>query len=211
MNPNEAAAEIRERLDSRMAARELALAGSRRSIRCSANAIRAVHRRDAAEARRLIDESEHALKEGRDAVFGHPEILYAGFVQDAEKEFAEARTTEAIVAGDDPPSVDDLGVGIAPYLNGLAEAIGEGRRAILDLLRRGEAPEAERILGSMEDLYAILVSMDYPDAVTGHLRRSTDVARGILERTRGDLTMSLVQRDLIEALDRHRRDTLGPR
>ena len=94
---------------------------------------------------------------------------------------------------------------MAPYLNGMSEAIGEGRRAILDLLRRGEVAAGERILAAMDDIYALLVTVDYPDAITGNLRRSTDVARGILERTRGDLTMSLVQGDLRDALDRHAR------
>jgi translin len=94
-------------------------------------------------------------------------------------------------------------VEIAPYLNGISEAIGEGRRAILDLLRRGEVEASERILAAMDDIYALLVTVDYPDAITGNLRRSTDVARGILEKTRGDLTMSLVQNDLRTALERH--------
>ena len=104
---------------------------------------------------------------------------------------------------------DDLGVEIAPYLNGMSEAIGEGRRAILDLLRRGDVAAGERILAAMDDIYALLVTVDYPDAITGNLRRSTDVARGILEKTRGDLTMSLVQGDLRDALDRHARGLRG--
>lgn len=202
--------EIRRRLDERMPAREKALSTSRRSIRASANAIRAIHRGELDEAHERMEESRDALAEGTRAVQGvHPEIHYAGYLQDAEKEYAEALLTEALVAGGELPDVDSVGVGLAPYLNGMAESIGEGRRAILDLLRRGRVDESERILGQMEDMYYVLVSMDYPDAVTGNLRRSTDVARSIIEKTRGDLSTSLVQRDLREALERHAKDVLA--
>jgi translin len=195
--------EVRARLDERTAAREQALSSSRRSIRSSANAIRAIHRGEFDDAHRLMDESRAAVDTGRNAVAGHPEIRYAGYLQDAEKEYAEARLTEALVTGAEPPTVDEVGVAVAPYLNGMAEAIGEGRRAVLDLLRRDQVDESERILGGMEDIYYVLVSMDYPDAVTGNLRRSTDVARSIIEKTRGDLSSALVQRNLREALERH--------
>ena len=198
--------EIHRRLDERSAAREKALPAARRSIRASANAIRAIHRGELHEAHRRMEESRAALTEGRRAVEGtHPEVHYAGFLQDAEKEYAEALLTEALVTGGELPDADAAGVGLAPYLNGMAESIGEGRRAILDLLRRGDVDESERILSAMEDMYYVLVSMDYPDAMTGNLRRSTDVARSIIEKTRGDLSASLVQRDLREALERHAR------
>ena len=104
----------------------------------------------------------------------HAAVYYAGFLQDAQKEYAEARLTEAVVAGGHLPGPDELEVELAPYLNGMAEAIGEGRRAILDRLRRGEVEAGERILATMEDIYHLLASMDFPDAITGNLRRSTD-------------------------------------
>jgi translin len=152
-------------------------------------------------------DSRAALEAGRAASRQtQPDIYFAGFLQDAQKEYAEARLTEAVIVGAEPPPPEELGVEVAPYLNGMAEAIGEGRRAILDLLRRGEVADGERILAAMDDIYALLVTVDYPDAITGNLRRSTDVARGILEKTRGDLTMSLVQGDLRDALDRHARE-----
>jgi translin len=197
------AEEFQRRFDEKMAAREKALPTSRRSIRSSANAIRAIHRGDFDQAHRLMDESLEALRTGRDAVRDeHPDVFHAGFVQDAEKEYAESRLTEALVTGSELPGPDELEVGLAPYLNGMAESIGEGRRAILDLLRRGELQEAERILEAMEDMYHLLVSMDFPDAITGHLRRSTDSARGTLEKTRGDVTLSAGQRKLQDALER---------
>ncbi len=151
-------------------------------------------------------DSQAALEMGKEAVSEQLDVYYAGFLQDAQKEYAEAWLTKAVVQGTDLPSPEDLSVEMAPYLNGMAETIGEARRAILDLLRRGEVAESERILTAMEDMFYVLVSMDYPDAITGNLRRSTDVARGIMERTRGDLSITLVQRNLQEALERHARD-----
>jgi translin len=192
------------RFEETTTAREKALAAARRSIRTSANAIRAIHRDEFDQAHRLMEESRSAIQAGREAVReGHPDVYFAGFLQDAQKEYAEARLTEAMVAGSALPAPEDLEVELPPYLNGMAETIGEGRRAILDLLRRGEVGEGERILIAMEEMYSLLVSMDFPDAITGNLRRSTDVARSIIERTRGDLSVTLVQRNLQEALEQH--------
>ena len=156
-----------------------------------------------------MSEARSALRMGKEALADHLDVYYAGFLQDAQKEYAEARLTNAVVKGTELPSPDELDVQVAPYLNGMAETIGEARRAILDLLRRGDVAESERILAAMEDMFHVLVSMDFPDAITGNLRRSTDVARGIMERTRGDLSITLVQRNLQDALDRHARDVLG--
>lgn len=195
--------EFQRRFDEKMRAREIALPSARRAIRSSANAIRAIHRGEFDEAGRLMDEARSALDEGEAAVADHPDVRFAGFLHDAQKEYAEARMTEAVVAGHDLPGPDQLGVTLAAYLNGMAETVGEARRSVLDLLRRGEEARAEALLRSMDDLYDLLVTMDYPDAITGNLRRSTDVARGIIEKTRGDLSVSLVQRDLRNALERH--------
>jgi translin len=197
---------FQRRFEQTTAAREKALAAARRSIRASANAIRAIHRGELDQAHRLMEESREAVAGGRAAVWeDHPDVYFAGFLQDAQKEYAEARLTEAVVTGADIPSPEDIGVELPPYLNGMAESIGEGRRAILDLLRRGQVEESERILSVMEDMYYLLVSIDFPDAITRHLRRSTDVARSIMERTRGDLSVALVQRNLQETLERHAR------
>jgi translin len=202
VNLSDLSESFQRRFDQITGAREKALAAARKSIRASANAIRAIHRGELDQAHRLMEESRAAIQSGREAVReDHPEVYFAGFLQDAQKEYAEARLTEVIVVGADIPGPDELEVELAPYLNGMAETIGEGRRAILDLLRRGETGESERILSAMEEMYFLLVSMDYPDAITGNLRRSTDVARSILERTRGDLSVALVQRNLQEALE----------
>jgi translin len=195
--------DLHARFDAKTAAREKALPAARRSIRRSADAIRAVHRGEFEAARELIDASRDALSEGIEGLGEHPDVRFAGYLQDAEKEYAEANLTFALVRGEDLPSPEDLGVGDAPYLNGIAEAIGEGRRHILDLLRLGETDRAEAILETLEEMYGLLVTMDYPDAITMNLRRSTDVARSLIEKTRGDLSIAFVQRDLRDALDRH--------
>jgi translin len=194
---------LHERFDVKTAAREKALPAARRSIRASANAIRAVHRGEFDVARGLIRDSRVALDEGMEGVEGHPDVRFAGYLLDAEKEYAEANLTYSLVAGEELAGPDILGVGDAPYLNGLAEAIGEGRRHVLDLLRVGDVAKAERTLEALEDMYGVLVTMDYPDAITMNLRRSTDVARSLIEKTRGDLSIAFAQRDLHDALERH--------
>ena len=196
-------AELRRRFDEKMRAREEALPAARQAIRSSANAIRAIHRGDSDEARRLMEEARGALDAGETAVRDHPDVRHAGFLHDGQKEYAEARLTEAVVSGTDLPGPDELRVTVPAYLNGMAEAIGEARRAVLDRLRAGEVSRAEELLQAMDDLFDLLVTIDYPDAITGHLRRSTDVARSIIEKTRGDLSVSIVQKDLRDALERH--------
>ena len=196
-------ADIQRRFDEKMSAREVALPAARRAIRSSANAIRAIHRGELGEAHRLMEDAAGALREGETAVERHPDVRHAGFLHDAQKEYAEARLTEAVIGGGEVPGPDELAVTPAAYLNGMSEAIGECRRAVLDLLRQGEGARAEELLQAMDDMFDVLVSMDYPDAITGNLRRSTDLARSIIEKTRGDLSMSMVQRDLRDALERH--------
>jgi len=197
--------DVHSRLDAIVEAREQALPAARRSIRSSANAIRAVHRGELARADELIGESRAALRAGLDAVAAHPELRSAGYLQDAQKEYAEANVTRALVAGDEVPGPTELGVEDAPYLNGIAEAIGEGRRRILDLLRVGEVDRGQETLDTLEDLYGVLVTIDYPDAITMNLRRSTDVARSLIEKTRGDLAIAAMQKGIERALDEHAR------
>jgi translin len=201
---------IRRRFDARMEARERALPASRAAIRSCANAIRAIHRGDLDLAHRLMDEARASIDAGLEAVADQPEIRFAGYLQDAQKEYAEARITEAVVTGaGHVPTPEELDIEDAPYLNGVAEAIGEARRHALDLLRHRRVAEAESMLTTMDDLYTMLVTMDYPDAITANLRRSTDVARSLIEKTRGDLSVARVSQDLHDALERHAKDVLG--
>jgi len=185
-----------EKLTVRHRAREQALSISREVIRFSANAIRAVHRDQFAEARGLIEQAAQRLKETEPIHLASPEIYYAGFLSDARKEYTEANVTLAVISGGDIPHPGELEVDATDYLNGIAEVIGELRRYILDSLRRDAVDRCEELMEVMDEIYGILVTVDFPEAVTAGLRRSTDAMRGVLERTRGDLTMSLRQRRL---------------
>jgi translin len=193
---------VAARLDAKHKAREVGLSNARQAIRRCANAIRAVHRGERDTADRLLVEARDLLDVAEATLAAHPDVYYAGFVQDAQKEYAEALAARALVAGEPLPPPEDVGVGDAPYLNGLAEAVGELRRHLLDVLRAGDVARAGELFGAMEEIHALLVDVDYPDAMTGGLRRSTDVARAIIERTRSDLTLTVIQRDLAEALRR---------
>lgn len=193
------------RLGAKHAAREAALPESRRAIRFAANAIRAVHRGEFDAAKGLMAECEEALRAAEDACADQPAVRWAGFVHDAAKEFAEARITYALVNDEALPTPDELGIEASAWLNGAAEAIGELRRHLLDVLRTGALERCEDLLGDMDEIHSMLVTIDYPDGITGGLRRSTDVARSIIERTRGDLTSALVQGRLREALEEHAR------
>ena len=198
---DEIAESAREHFTAKHGARERALPLCRETVRLSANAIRCVHRRDFAAAEELIAKAAANLKQADAGLAEYRDIFHAGFVHDAQKEYVEAATTLALIAKRPLPSPDDLGVLAAAYMNGIAETIGELRRHLLDSLREGDVPHCEDTLGAMGDIYDVLVTMDYPEAVTSGLRRSTDAMRGILERTRGDFTMAAVQRELEEKLD----------
>jgi len=195
---------IRQQFDAKHAAREQALGLGREVIRLSANAIRAVHRGEFKAAEELIEKARGNLEQVARALVNHRDIFYAGYVQDAQKEYAEASCTLALIAGRKLPAPQELGVEGAPYLNGLAETVGELRRHLLDSLRDGDVGHCEECLAAMSDIYDVLVTMDYPEAVTGGLRRTTDAMRGILERTRGDFTMASVQRHLEAKLEEFR-------
>lgn len=192
--------QIRAILDARFAAREKGITGSRRVIRASANGIRALHRREWDQAAALIDTAEAELAEISDALVDHPEMKHAGFVSDAAKEYAEARITQAVFTDLEIPTFEDLEMDPVPYLHGLGEAVGEMRRRMLDLLRDEKLVEAEATLEEMDDIVDMLASIDYPDGMTNGLRRTTDVFRSLVERSRSDLTATIVQERLREDL-----------
>ncbi len=202
----EIAESIRRHLDAKHRAREEALALTREVIRLSANAIRAVHRREFDTARARLAEAKENLARTTEALAGHSNIFHAGFVHDAQKEYAEASCTLALISGQPLPSDEELGVMSTAYLNGLGETVGELRRHLLDSLRHGNMRHCEECLEAMSDVYDVLVTMDYPEAVTAGLRRTTDATRGILERTRGDFSIAYTQRRLEQRLDDLRHD-----
>lgn len=186
-------AAARSELDAQFAAREKAIANGRRVIQLSAKAIRSGHRGENDRALPLLEEAKGLLEESGAALARHPGIN-PGILNDASKEYAEARLYLALAGGGEIPSAEDLGgcVYTAPYLKGLGEAVGELRRRLLDLLRSEEFGEAERLLAVMDETVDLLASLDYPDGMTGGLRRTTDAARGLTERSRADLTSALV-------------------
>ncbi|GAB4567733.1 MAG: haloacid dehalogenase [Anaerolineae bacterium] len=191
---------IRADWEQRNALRDETLRRSRDLIRRCALSIRATHRWEWEEAERLLTEARNLAAEMIGALDGYADLYYTGYTQDALKELAEAHIVYAIVRGQPIPGPTELNVDFAAYLNGLGEAVGELRRYVLDLIRRGRVAEAEPYLDIMDEIYSHLVTVDFPDAITGGLRRTTDVVRSILERTRGDLTVAIRQDQMRAAL-----------
>jgi len=199
---------IRADFDAQTAARDAALGQTRQLTRHCAQAIRAIHRDEADNAAAELAAARELAAALVAGLTDFPDLYFAGYTQDALKEYAEASLVTALVQGSQLPGPQDLSVESATYLQGLAEAAGELRRRCLDILRHGHSDEAERLLGEMDDIYAVLVTMDYPDAVTRGLRRLTDICRSLVERTRGDMTISLRQKGLETSL-RRLEDRLG--
>jgi len=191
---------IREKFDVLTAMRDQALTQARALTRACSLAIRAVHRDDKEGMDFQLTEAVRLANKLRDELAPYPDLFYAGYTQDALKEFVEANVTCALIQNHPLQTPEDLHVEEATYLNGLAEVVGELRRRTLDILRSGYSEEAERLLGYMDEIYSVLVTMDYPDAITNGLRRQTDLARGIIEKTRGDVTFSLRGEQLTQAI-----------
>lgn len=197
---DEIADRIRQSFDARTARRDEILAQARTLTRHCANAIRAIHRDEREQANQHLAEARILVDNLRQSAGQYADLYFAGYTQDALKEFAEASLVVAFVCREDLPTPEELSVEYSTYLQGLAEAAGELRRRSLDMLLKENPEEANRLLAIMDDIYGVLVTMDYPDAITGGLRRLTDLARSIIERTRGDLTLSLRQGHLEKAL-----------
>ena len=197
---------IRLSFSAKDAAREKALPLCREAIRHCSNAIRAVHRQEFDQAGELLQQARNLLDEAKQTVAAYNELSNTGFIRDAQKEFAEGSITLALVTGNRLPDPGELNIDSAAYLNGLGEAVGELRRYLLDSMRRGDLSRGEELLEAMDDIYSILVTMDFPDAITGGLRRTTDMVRGILERTRSDLTLVISQKDLKDRLGKFESD-----
>ncbi|MBC7241151.1 MAG: haloacid dehalogenase [Anaerolineae bacterium] len=191
---------IRSAFEVKNTARDQALARSRELIRYCAMSIRAVHRQEFDLAGQLLEQARQVADAMRADLASHPDLYYAGYTQDALKEFVEASATFALVQDQPLPEPEAMRVEYSTYLAGLAEAVGELRRHVVDRIRAGELARGDRLMEMMDDIYDVLVTMDYPDAITAGLRRLTDVARGIIERTRGDLMIAARQEKLEAAL-----------
>ncbi len=201
-NLTKIADDIRVELDAKNAARDKALVTSRAAIRFCANSIRSIHRGEFDDAAILLREARTRVRETKGELTEYLDLYYAGYVQDAQKEYTEAESMNAFIRDLPIPGPADLGVESAPYLNGLGEAVSEARRSVLDILRSGDIARAEGLLKKMDDAYDVLVTFDYPDAITGGLRRTMDQTRAVLERTRGDLTITIRQSELEKALNK---------
>ena len=200
-NLDSVADQIRLSFSAKDAAREKVLPLCREVIRHSSNAIRAIHRQEFDQATELLKSAHKLIDEAEKAVANYNELRYTGFIRDAQKEFAEGSITLALITGKRLPPPDELGVDTAAYLNGMGEAVGELRRYLLDSMRGGDLSKGEELLSAMDDIYSLLVTLDFPDAITSGLRCTTDVVRGILEKTRSDLTLIIKQEDLKKSLD----------
>ncbi|HSV86820.1 MAG TPA: haloacid dehalogenase [Levilinea sp.] len=199
-NLEDIAERAHQSFEARSQARDKALLQARQLTRHAANAIRAAHRSEQAEVGSQLQIASEIVASLTRDLSDHPDLYYAGYTQDAIKEYVEANITVALIRNENVPSPEELKVEYATYLNGLAEAAGELRRRCLDILRQGYSQEAERLLGCMDDIYSVLVTMDYPDAITNGLRRQTDLVRGVTERTRGDLTLSIREEQLKQTM-----------
>ncbi len=194
--------QVHQVFESLNEARDMALLQARQLTRLSAQTIRAIHRSEVDEAAKNLEQARVLATSFKTMLADFPQLFHAGYTQDSLKEFVEASLTCAIIENRPLPTPEELDVEYATYLNGLAEVTGELRRRCLDILRQGYSEEAERLLGWMDEIYNLLVTVDYPDALTNGLRRQTDLARGIVERTRGDMTLSLREERLQQALTR---------
>ena len=181
-------------------AREEAYNLSRQVIRLAASCIRSVHRKQNQEALSLLEQTGAATNQMIEAVSDQPSLRYGGFIADAEKEYAEAAITYAVIGGSALPSPEELQITYAPWLNGLAEAGGEFRRHCLDLIREDRIEEAEKYLDIMDEIYHAIMGFDYPNAISYGLRGRSDALRGMIERTRGDMTNALRQARLEQRL-----------
>jgi translin len=197
------AEKIRLDLETKDAAREKVLPLCRELIRYASITIRAIHRQEFEQAKQLLEEGRKVRKSLADSVSEWEELRYHGFVRDAQKEYTEANAVFALVTGEPLPDPDVLNVDYGAYLNGLGDTVGELRRYLLDSMRHGDLSRGEELLSAMDDIYTTLVTMDFPDAITGGLRHTTDQVRGILEKTRGDISLAVREKELERKLAEH--------
>jgi translin len=198
---------VQAQLEQTHRAREEALGRCRETIRACGLAIRALHANRTDDVAQRLNEAETGIRAAQQALRPFPQLAAMGFLHDAEKEYAEARLTKALIAGSPLPKADELQVGLPAWLNGLSEAASELRRNLLDRLRAGDVARGEELLQTMEEVLDLLVTVEYPDAITGGLRRAADVLRAVVERSRADVTTTVLQTNLQNAIERQGRAT----
>jgi len=192
--------DLRCALTERHKGREAALPLCRQVVQSSSRAIRHIHRKEMSEARAKLDETRALVREMQAALAPYPDLLHSGYRSDAEKEYVEGEAVFAMVQGKPLPTYEEMNVTVPAYLNGMCEASSECRRYVLDLMRSGKMSDADQLLTVMEDIYDELITFDFPDALTGGLRRACDALRAVLERTRSDLALTHTQRQLADTI-----------
>lgn len=211
MTWTESVEQLKSEMEGKHEARERALKASRTIIQTASKCIKNVHRQNFDEATALLDHARELAREARTQVNEHPEIEFAGYLQDAEKELVEAAGCLALAKGESLPGYVDMGVNATSFLNGMGECASEMRRFVLDRMRQGDIAEAERLMRQMETIYDDLTEFDFPDGLTGGLRRTCDALRAVIERTRSDLTLTKIQQDLIQELRSAQMSSKSPR
>ena len=196
------AAAAREQVEQIHLHREAAYTTSRQVVQSASATIKQVHREEWDEAQLALDETRRLYDQMMAAVAASPEVADAG------REYVEAAVVTALIRDEQLPGFEELGVPPVQWLNGLADTVGELRRHVLDLVRRSRVAEAEKFLRAMDEIYQIIMTFDYPNSVTSGLRGRSDSCRGLVERTRGDLTNALRQASL-EARMAASTETLG--
>ena len=174
--------------------REHGIRSARQTIQLSSRAIRAAHRGEIELARELVEKAKDVICNA--SIRNDVRVFNIGYLLDGETECAEAALTVTFLSDDKIPLPSDIGVCHAAYLKGLAEAASELRRAALDAIRTGNVKRADHLLSYMDTVMNVLAQVDFPEGVTGGLRRTIDQLRSVTERTRGDVTTALRQSTL---------------
>ena len=188
---------IEDGLDEKDQVRELALKSARAITRSAGGILRGLHKGQ--DGKSEYSELRKEVSKLSKLLSGHPELAHAGYVENALQEYAEAGIVQSILENGDVPSPQDLGVGDVPYLLGLGDSVGELRRLCLNELKSGKVAKANAFLEMMEDIYSALMRFDYPDAIVP-LRHKQDVARSLLEKTRGEVAVTASTRNLHERI-----------
>ena len=188
--------------------REQSLTTSREIVRECSKSIRNIHRNDEVSAKEHIENARKKLENLKSITSDVSEISYAGYVLDAEREFVEAVMFYTFEVSGYIEPFNNFNVHPSSYIQGIGDTIGEWRRKALDHLRNLDIKKAETYLAIMEEGMGTLNELDYPDALTGGLRRYADNARSIIERTRSDITNAFINESLRKDISNINKDEL---
>jgi translin len=204
MRLNKIFSELSETLDKLDQDREIILKLSRKVIRDCSIAIKSIHRKEFDQYRERLLNVKETHKELLELVNRNPGV-FLKHLKTPEQEYAEAVAFYSITSKEPLPLPSDLDIKPLNYALGLADVIGELRRYTLDNIRNSIVEDLNYVLESMDDIYTQLFSIDYPSGLTQDLRKKTDQARSIIEKTRGDVSISLQMSDLKRCMEERER------